>query len=134
MGDGDGNDMTTDRHAHLRLDTLERDFGKHDAAITKLGDALIDLDKNSAVRHATSQQQNEAILARLNQPSVVMSVIGNPTTVAGVVSLIGALVAGAVALGYAGAPVRDVPVLVPVPSAHAPSGLDAVQPPSEPAP
>ncbi len=113
MGDAD---PITDHHAHLRLDTHEKEITKHDAAIGALTSTLVELDKNSAVRHATSQQQNDAILARLNQPSVVMSVIGNPTTVAGVVSLIGALVAGAVALGYAGAPVRDVPVLVPVPA------------------
>ena len=41
---------------------------------------------------------------------------------------------GAVALGYAQAPPRPVLVPVPVEAAHDPSGLDAVEPASEPAP
>jgi hypothetical protein len=106
-------DPVTDRHAHLRLDVHDRAIEKHESILTKALDEFSELKLNSATNHATTQAQNAQILARLNQPSVVMSVIGNPTTVAGVVSLIGALVAGAVALGYAGAPVRDVPVLVP---------------------
>jgi hypothetical protein len=109
-------DTITDHHAHLRLDTHEKEICKHDAAIVKLSDTLVQIDKNSEVRHATSQTQNAAILARLNQPSVVMSILGNPTAVTGIVSLLGSVIAGAVALGYAGAPVRDVPVLVPVPA------------------
>lgn len=109
-------DPVTDRHAHLRLDAHERAIEKHDLTLVEVVKQFAALDKNSEVRHATSQEQNAAILARLNQPSVVMSILGNPTAITGIVSLLGAVIAGAVALGYTGAPVRDVPVLAPVPA------------------
>jgi hypothetical protein len=128
-------DDITDKLAHHRLDSHEKEIAKHDAHLGKLADTLVQLDKNSEVRHQLSQSQNDAILARLNQPSVVMAILGDPVKIGGIVTLLGALLSGAVALGYAQAP-EARPVLVPhfVEPAHDPSGLDPVEPAFEPAP
>ena len=118
---GDGDDTTTDRHAHLRIDYVEATVKDHAACLGDLRTTLTALDKASSTNHATTQAQNDAILARLNQPSVVMAIIGDPAKVAGVVALLGALMSGAVALGYAQAPVRPVLVPVPIEAASTPS-------------
>lgn len=118
----------TDRLAHSRIDQVAKDVEKHDTAITSIRGDLTAIDKNSEIRHATSQAQNASIIAqndqilkRLNDPGVVMSILGDPTKIAGLVTLLGAMVAAAAAFGYANAPER--PVLVPhlVEPAHDPT-------------
>lgn len=116
-------DEITDKLAHHRIDTLDREHAETRAIANEARAAFIQLDKNSEVRHQVSQQQNEAILARLNQPSVVMSILGDPAKIGGIVTLVAALVSAAVAFGYAQAP-EARPVLVPtlVEPAHDPTG------------
>ena len=115
-----GSDPTTGElkirldHNDVAIADLRADLNTARTEMRAVADALVQTNLASATNHATTQAQNVAILERLNRPSVILSILGNPAIMAGLAGLIGTLVAAATAMGYATAPNHPVPVVVPV--------------------
>lgn len=111
----------TDELARARLDRVEADVADHKGDLKAITLSITASDLRSAERHATSQAQNQAILvqlqavdARLNQPSALISLLGNKAAIGGAVTLLAALTSLAVALGYGGARAADTAPVAPV--------------------
>lgn len=111
-----------DELARARLDRAEHDIREVRGEVKDMNLLIAKSDLSSAERHGVSQAQNGAILAkleavdkRLNEPSALISLLGNKAAVGGAATLLGAVATLAVALGYGGAKVTtETPPLVVV--------------------